>query len=201
MSWASCRWHRPCRGGSRAPLPALRLALACGQAGQFRADLGWQSPPGARFRAANAYPVLTGVQLGAGAPSAILGGVEDLPSSNVYPLAALVFFASVVSMLERRASAPCWSQPISAGRDGCATSEADAPDRPAKGGRGGPSALGRPACARRPCLSGNARLLAPSGAPWPLAGPIAGGRHSSGRRVADPRPRRAAGVGSLRLTR
>ena len=45
---------------------------------------------------ANAYPVLTVVQLGAGAPSTILGGVEELLSSGMYPLAALVFFASVV---------------------------------------------------------------------------------------------------------
>ena len=45
---------------------------------------------------ANAYPVLTVVQLGAGAPSTILGGVEELLASAMYPLAALVFFASVV---------------------------------------------------------------------------------------------------------
>jgi paraquat-inducible protein A len=45
---------------------------------------------------ANVYPVLTVVQLGAGAPSTILGGVEELLSSGMYPLAALVFFASIV---------------------------------------------------------------------------------------------------------
>jgi paraquat-inducible protein A len=45
---------------------------------------------------ANAYPVLTVVQLGAGAPSTILGGVEELLSSGMYPLAALVFLASIV---------------------------------------------------------------------------------------------------------
>ena len=45
---------------------------------------------------ANVYPVLTVVQLGAGAPSTIVGGVEELLSSGMYPLAALVFFASVV---------------------------------------------------------------------------------------------------------
>jgi len=45
---------------------------------------------------ANAYPVLTVVQLGAGAPSTILGGVEEFLSRGMYPLAALVFFASVV---------------------------------------------------------------------------------------------------------
>ncbi|HEX3347149.1 MAG TPA: paraquat-inducible protein A [Acetobacteraceae bacterium] len=44
---------------------------------------------------ANLYPVLTVVQLGAGAPSTILGGVEELISSGMYPLAALVFFASI----------------------------------------------------------------------------------------------------------
>ncbi len=50
---------------------------------------------------ANLYPVLTVVQLGAGSPSTILGGVEELLSSGMYPLAALVFFASIaVPMLK-----------------------------------------------------------------------------------------------------
>lgn len=44
---------------------------------------------------ANYYPVLTVVQLGSGAPSTILGGVVELVDAGAYPLAALVFFASV----------------------------------------------------------------------------------------------------------
>jgi paraquat-inducible protein A len=50
---------------------------------------------------ANLYPVLTVMQLGAGEPSTILGGVRELISSGMYPLAALVFFASIaVPMLK-----------------------------------------------------------------------------------------------------
>ncbi len=50
---------------------------------------------------ANVFPVMTVMQLGAGAPSTILGGVEELISSRMYPLAALVFFASIaVPMLK-----------------------------------------------------------------------------------------------------
>jgi len=50
---------------------------------------------------ANYYPVLTVMQLGAGAPSTIVGGVEELVQSGMYPLAALVFFASIaVPMLK-----------------------------------------------------------------------------------------------------
>lgn len=50
---------------------------------------------------ANVYPVLTVVQLGAGSPSTILGGVRELIASRMYPLAALVFFASIaVPMLK-----------------------------------------------------------------------------------------------------
>jgi paraquat-inducible protein A len=50
---------------------------------------------------ANLYPVLTVMQLGAGHPSTILGGVRELISSRMYPLAALVFFASIaVPMLK-----------------------------------------------------------------------------------------------------
>ncbi len=45
---------------------------------------------------ANYYPVLTVVQLGAGMPSTILGGVEELIQTGEYPLAALVFFASIL---------------------------------------------------------------------------------------------------------
>jgi len=45
---------------------------------------------------ANYYPVLTVIQLGAGQPSTILGGVEELLTSHMYPLAVLVFFASVL---------------------------------------------------------------------------------------------------------
>jgi paraquat-inducible protein A len=44
---------------------------------------------------ANLYPVLTVMQLGAGTPSTILGGVRELVESRMYPLAALVFFASI----------------------------------------------------------------------------------------------------------
>ena len=44
---------------------------------------------------ANIYPVLTVVQLGAGQPSTILGGVQELIDAGMWPLAALVFFASV----------------------------------------------------------------------------------------------------------
>ena len=44
---------------------------------------------------ANYYPVLTVMQLGAGAPSTILGGVVELVDARMWPLAALVFTASV----------------------------------------------------------------------------------------------------------
>jgi len=50
---------------------------------------------------ANYFPVLTVMQLGAGAPSTIIGGVRELVASRMYPLAALVFFASIaVPMLK-----------------------------------------------------------------------------------------------------
>jgi paraquat-inducible protein A len=50
---------------------------------------------------ANIYPVLTFVQFGAGQPSTILGGVEELLDGGMWPLAALVFFASIaVPMLK-----------------------------------------------------------------------------------------------------
>ena len=44
---------------------------------------------------ANLYPVLTVIKLGTGRPSTILGGVRELFSVGMWPLALLVFFASV----------------------------------------------------------------------------------------------------------
>lgn len=45
---------------------------------------------------ANYFPVLTVVQLGAGEPSTIIGGVEELIAAQLYPLAILVLTASVL---------------------------------------------------------------------------------------------------------
>lgn len=44
---------------------------------------------------ANLLPVLTYVRLGSGGPSTILGGVKELARSGMWPLALLVFFASI----------------------------------------------------------------------------------------------------------
>lgn len=45
---------------------------------------------------ANVYPVLTLVHFGAGQPSTILGGARELLDAGQWPLAALVFFASIM---------------------------------------------------------------------------------------------------------
>lgn len=45
---------------------------------------------------ANVYPVMTVVQMGSGMPSTILGGVEELLDAKMYPLAAIVFIASIM---------------------------------------------------------------------------------------------------------
>jgi paraquat-inducible protein A len=44
---------------------------------------------------ANMYPILTVIQFGAGQPSTILEGVRELLENGMWPLAVLVFFASV----------------------------------------------------------------------------------------------------------
>ncbi|HUC18933.1 MAG TPA: paraquat-inducible protein A [Acetobacteraceae bacterium] len=53
---------------------------------------------------ANYFPVLTVIQLGAGAPSTILGGVRELIDARQWPLAALVFTASIAIPLLKLAS-------------------------------------------------------------------------------------------------
>jgi paraquat-inducible protein A len=45
---------------------------------------------------ANVYPVMTFSSLGSGEPSTILGGVEELIAANMWPLAAIVFTASIL---------------------------------------------------------------------------------------------------------
>ncbi|GAB0115966.1 paraquat-inducible membrane protein A [Acidisoma sp. 7E03] len=45
---------------------------------------------------ANVYPVMTVVQMGSGLPTTILGGVEELVAAKMYPLAAIVFIASIM---------------------------------------------------------------------------------------------------------
>jgi paraquat-inducible protein A len=45
---------------------------------------------------ANAYPVMSITRLGWSMPSTIIGGVEELIKAGMWPLAALVFFASIV---------------------------------------------------------------------------------------------------------
>ncbi len=45
---------------------------------------------------ANLYPVMTVIRLGRGQPSTILGGVQELVEYQMWPLAALVFVASVM---------------------------------------------------------------------------------------------------------
>ncbi|MEO8605903.1 MAG: paraquat-inducible protein A [bacterium] len=44
---------------------------------------------------ANLYPVMTVISFGSGSPSTILGGVWELIGSGMWPLALLVFFASI----------------------------------------------------------------------------------------------------------
>ena len=44
---------------------------------------------------ANMLPVMTVISFGRGSPSTILGGVEELAEAGMWPLAALVFFASI----------------------------------------------------------------------------------------------------------
>jgi paraquat-inducible protein A len=45
---------------------------------------------------ANLIPILTVIYFGAGQPSTIIAGIEELVAAGQYPIAALVFFASVL---------------------------------------------------------------------------------------------------------
>ena len=45
---------------------------------------------------ANVYPVMTVISFGKGEPDTILSGVQSLLASGMWPLALLVFFASII---------------------------------------------------------------------------------------------------------
>ena len=53
---------------------------------------------------ANFYPVLTLTRLGSGSPSTIIGGAEELLQSGMWPLALLVFVASIMVPLMKLVS-------------------------------------------------------------------------------------------------
>ena len=99
-----CRglWPREHVRGRRTTVLALRYSAASAQARQAVART-WALvlAAAALYVPANYFPVLTVMQLGAGSPSTIIGGVEELVASGMYPLALLVFFASIaVPMLK-----------------------------------------------------------------------------------------------------
>ena len=76
---------------------ARAAAFACTTASPPRSQRTWAFALAALvlYIPANIYPVLTVIRLGAGQPSTILGGVRELMEIGMWPLAALVFFASV----------------------------------------------------------------------------------------------------------
>ncbi|MDO9708667.1 paraquat-inducible protein A [Paracraurococcus lichenis] len=79
--------------GARCPRCATRLhRRRPGSVGQ-----AWALVAAAAilYLPANAYPVMTVTYLGRGAPHTILGGAEDLVSAGLWPLALLVFVASI----------------------------------------------------------------------------------------------------------
>jgi paraquat-inducible protein A len=87
--------------GDHAHCPRCNSALHARKPGSLSRTWALLIAAAVLYIPANYFPVLTVVQLGAGAPSTILGGVEELLDARMYPLAALVFFASIaVPMLK-----------------------------------------------------------------------------------------------------
>lgn len=87
--------------GAHARCPRCGSALHIRKPGSISRTWALTLAAAILYIPANYYPVLTVMQLGAGTPSTILGGVEELLSAGMYPLAALVFFASIaVPMLK-----------------------------------------------------------------------------------------------------
>ena len=83
------------RAIERAPCPRCGFRLHHRKRGSIQRTWAFAIAALVLYIPANLYPVLTVVRLGAGQPSTIVGGVRELLQVGMWPLAALVFFASV----------------------------------------------------------------------------------------------------------
>ena len=82
--------------GHDAHCPRCGAALHARKPASFHNTWAFVFAAAVLYIPANYYPVLTVISSGSGQPSTILGGVEELLSSQMYPLALLVFFASIL---------------------------------------------------------------------------------------------------------
>ena len=82
--------------GHDAHCPRCGAALHARKPASFHNTWAFVFAAAVLYIPANYYPVLTVISSGSGQPSTILGGVEELLSSHMYPLALLVFFASIL---------------------------------------------------------------------------------------------------------
>jgi paraquat-inducible protein A len=82
--------------GHDAHCPRCGSALHAGKSNSLKRTWAFVIAGAILYVPANKYPVLSVIQAGAGAPSTILGGVEELLASQMYPLVLLVFFASIL---------------------------------------------------------------------------------------------------------
>jgi paraquat-inducible protein A len=96
------RWRIGCdtcgmvsRAAPGTPCPRCGFRLLDRKPGSMQRTFALMLAAMVLYLPANIFPVLTVVQLGAGTPSTILGGVRELIDYGMWPLAALVFFASV----------------------------------------------------------------------------------------------------------
>lgn len=79
--------------GTHCPRCGYRLSVRKHQS--IDRTLAFSIAAVALYIPANTYPVLTVIRFGVGQPSTILGGVKELVADGMWPLALLVFFASV----------------------------------------------------------------------------------------------------------
>jgi paraquat-inducible protein A len=93
-----------CRRVCRLPAPATAAVMRCPRCGARlhrrkpnSVSRAWALAIAALilYVPANVYPVMTLISFGRGAPSTILGGVVELVQAGMWPLAGLVFLASI----------------------------------------------------------------------------------------------------------
>ena len=88
-------WSRTCRPADMASCPRCGAALHRRRPDSLTRTWALVVTAIILYIPANLLPVMTVISLGSGAPDTIMSGVIELADAGMWPLAALVFFASI----------------------------------------------------------------------------------------------------------
>lgn len=105
---ATCNYMAPW-SGRPAPCPRCGARVRARKHDSFGRCWALIIAAAILYLPANVFPIMTVISFGSGSPDTILSGVQHLVRAGEWPLALLVFFASItVPVLKSSASPFCW---------------------------------------------------------------------------------------------